>query len=971
MMLRSKSTLLFLLLFSLLKGSFSQQLQFEQFTTKNGLPSNQLYTLIQDKKGYIWICTNYGITRYNGTTFQPVCTNIPFNEQFAYCMHEDKTGQIWFANSQANVYRIKNDSAFKVQGLEEVSAKMRRLSSEIYAIMIDEKGDLYITTKLDSYVLKDGTQVLNVSEKLADGKHDFSIIENDNFLQAVKLKNQHAKDAKDLFVSINGFGVDSSCRVLEPLHEGLRYVRKINGKVYATNHNAIIAINGKKDTEITRFEHRVISLQGDKKGNVWVGCYNGGLFQLDKGSKKLQHYFSNYSVNSILFDNQEGLWISTSGHGLFHCKNVNDMFYVDHPNLTEVITLTKVIDSILFIGTSGGHLYQMNGNLKEIELPEDVHVDVTDIGAFGKGYIVASKGGVFKTDKEFSNFKGYKFEDKINVLAYEIANVTDSSFYYMTRVGIGRIENGEAKVILELDAKINCFISFSSTEFLIGTNNGLYHYNEVSGKIDHIEETKSINVQALKKFKENEIWVCTRGFGLFSINKNFKMEFLKDVPSPIVTDVYFPSPDRMLISGNKGVYLSEKGVDGFGKFWRRLFDEETNTIVQFKEQIFIGSNYGLVALDLDQRSSSRGEPVYVTKVMGGETLFLSPPYDFTYEQRNLEFNFDLLDYRSVERSFFYTLQGPVNQAGTFKGNSLSFNNMPPGKYELIVGQYRTTSTEGVKSIKTVFTVKPTFWQTPLFIWGLAVAGVILLYNAFLFINKKAKIREEKRMEVQRMLAEYKLTAIKAQINPHFISNSLAAIQELVIKGEIDRAGQYLARFSLLIRSVLKYSDRSIVKLSEELDVIDLNIELESLRFRNVFDFYKVIEPGVDVNSIFVPPLITQPFIENAIWHGLLPLKNTRKAKLFIRISRKDEELIITIEDNGVGRGNKNISTESKGSALIRNRLENINLLFGINTARVEMEDLLDPAGEPAGTKAHIIFPYLLSDEHEYNKNNSH
>jgi two-component system LytT family sensor kinase len=222
--------------------------------------------------------------------------------------------------------------------------------------------------------------------------------------------------------------------------------------------------------------------------------------------------------------------------------------------------------------------------------------------------------------------------------------------------------------------------------------------------------------------------------------------------------------------------------------------------------------------------------------------------------------------------------------------------------------------------------------------------------------------------------EYRLTALKAQINPHFISNSLTAIQQLIIQNNIDKANQYIARFSLLIRYVLKYSDKFVTDLDTEIKIIELNVEVEQLRFRDQFIFEKQIAPDVKTNEIYIPPLITQPFIENAIWHGLLPLNESRKPKLTLKIEIRQDNLIISIIDNGVGRNHVSAekeqqeeARESKGTELIRSKIESLNKMYSTNGILITSIDLKDEQGLASGTQIDLVFPINVLNE-LYNEN---
>jgi hypothetical protein len=234
---------------------------------------------------------------------------------------------------------------------------------------------------------------------------------------------------------------------------------------------------------------------------------------------------------------------------------------------------------------------------------------------------------------------------------------------------------------------------------------------------------------------------------------------------------------------------------------------------------------------------------------------------------------------------------------------------------------------------------------------LLLTGCIVLLLVWRY--KRTIKRQREQFELKNRINELEMRVIKAQMNPHFISNCLAAIQELIYNREVEKAGQYIAKFSFFIRQILNYSDQTYITLKQEIEVINLNIELEQLRFKDNFDFILNVADGIATDQIIVPSLISQPFIENAIWHGLLPLKDRRRPRLTVSIRIADGLLFIEIEDNGVGRNTGNNTKGdriSKGTRLAMDKLESINKLTNTTIHKLEILDLKDENQTPCGTR---------------------
>ena len=230
-------------------------------------------------------------------------------------------------------------------------------------------------------------------------------------------------------------------------------------------------------------------------------------------------------------------------------------------------------------------------------------------------------------------------------------------------------------------------------------------------------------------------------------------------------------------------------------------------------------------------------------------------------------------------------------------------------------------------------------------------GVIIL---IVFRNKKNSEKQKQQFELTNRISELELKVVKAQMNPHFISNCLAAIQELIYNHEIDKAGLYISKFSYFLRQILNYSDKNLITISQELEIIKLYIELEQLRFKNEFEFQLNIDKNIDIDNTLIPALITQPFIENAIWHGLLLLNKVRNPQLVINIFNRNGCPIIEIVDNGVGRDFTKMGNEnSKGTKLIFDKIESLNRLFNTSNYQIEIVDLTDDSLNRIGTKINI------------------
>lgn len=211
-------------------------------------------------------------------------------------------------------------------------------------------------------------------------------------------------------------------------------------------------------------------------------------------------------------------------------------------------------------------------------------------------------------------------------------------------------------------------------------------------------------------------------------------------------------------------------------------------------------------------------------------------------------------------------------------------------------------------------------------------------------------------------AESRLQSLRLQMNPHFLFNALNSIQQMILANEEMVATRYLSRFSKLLRTILVHSDKEMVTLREEIEILTLYVELESVRFKDKFSYRILCDKNIDTEEIKIPTLLVQPFVENAIWHGLMHKEENKE--LLIEFTEESNFIKCIVEDNGIGREKSNelkISTgqgskhKSKGIEVSVERLKNMRNAAD-QVGEMHIIDLKDDAGNPRGTRIELYFP---------------
>jgi LytS/YehU family sensor histidine kinase len=243
-----------------------------------------------------------------------------------------------------------------------------------------------------------------------------------------------------------------------------------------------------------------------------------------------------------------------------------------------------------------------------------------------------------------------------------------------------------------------------------------------------------------------------------------------------------------------------------------------------------------------------------------------------------------------------------------------------------------------------------------------VLGIVFLVVAIaeILVWRLQSIRK-KELEAQQVKAqmmELHDRALRAQMNPHFLFNSLNSIKQLVQESKNEEALNYLGTFTKLMRGVLQHADRPYISLHEELETCRHYVELEALRFGKGFQYRFEVDASLDLKSVEVPCLIIQPIIENAIWHGLMPKENDRL--LSVNVWHEAESILVEVVDNGIGRqaaANKHPNPNghlSKGMSLTTARIDTYRIMKDSDAA-ISYEDLQDEKGNAKGTKVLLSF----------------
>jgi anti-sigma regulatory factor (Ser/Thr protein kinase) len=345
---------------------------------------------------------------------------------------------------------------------------------------------------------------------------------------------------------------------------------------------------------------------------------------------------------------------------------------------------------------------------------------------------------------------------------------------------------------------------------------------------------------------------------------------------------------------------------------------------------------------------------------------LSKTAELPFASRSLEVEWKAPYFNNPEKiRYHYRIRG-LDETWKFLGNNnrLRLTAIPPGRYQLDV-QATVDALHWVDVHQPLaFIVTEPFWRRGWFLAlcaGIAAAALWLLAESR--NRKRARKREAEHIlaETRQKIADAEMQALRAQMNPHFIFNCLNSINRYIVKSDQATASLYLTRFAKLIRLILDNSNSRTVSLSNELEALKLYVEMESIRFEKQFTWEISVDRNVQPDTIHVPPLIIQPYVENAIWHGLLHKETAGHLRVHVCCG-SDRLLEVIIEDNGVGREaakklrSKTVSgNKSLGMKLTEERLRLLDRNMALS-ATVEVEDLYEKDGTARGTRVLLTIP---------------
>ncbi len=723
----------------------------------------------------------------------------------------------------------------------------------------------------------------------------------------------------------------------------------------------------------------------------------------------------------VYTDYENILWIGTI-KGLNILDNADQQFHSRHldyedsetgkqDNVSiETIYENEGFKMVSFIWFKGIGIYDLNWKLvkffKSIP-PSDTGLRARNVfyvyRDFRGIYWLSSSNSLVKYDMIKNHFKVFMLPDGIPALAKkakilrEIIPFDSTSFYILTlNRGIYKFDFINEKIVQHLIHRDNdktslptnelraCFITGKKSLLITSIHNGIFVFDPQKNSFETYGSNPDISInEAIKalnfdhSLSGNIIWLnSVNGLVKFDlITKKFE---LFNSRNGLAVDALLSNE----VDDHGNVWVAHNaGISRFDTTSRTFTNYSENNGLNFKEfsfnlqklkdgNICIPDGVRLIYFNPDKLTKNQSVPqVHINTVrvlnephkISIDSITKKKSLTLQYEQNLITVDFSVLNFSHPnENSYYYRVDEDSSWHKLNEG-IVNLVSLSPGKYVLHVTGSNGSGAMNLQGDSLDITILPPYYQT----WWFRMVIVLAILFLFFMIQrmriKTIKREEQLKTEFNKQLAQAETKALRAQMNPHFIFNSLNSINSFVIDQKHEIASDYLIKFSKLIRLILDNSRSETISLSKELETLKLYVLLESARFDNKFTCSFQVAGDVEINSVMIPPMLLQPYVENAIWHGLMQKEGN--GTITIDIEKSDEEYLnISITDDGIGREkaaelkSKSATHKSHGLKVTALRIDMMNKLNSTG-AKVRIVDLKDAHGNAMGTKVDLIIPF--------------
>lgn len=962
----------------------AQQPVYKKFNTINGLPSNFVYKVFQDSKGMIWFATNTGVSRYDGVELEVCGTQdyIPCID--IWYMYEDSYGRIWFLTFSDNFYYFSYQDE-----------KFHTIKNP------HDKGLSLPTTSLNE--TPRGTIITNCFNISSNGelenfyyeiRPDLSVIKNyinipDNKFQ-VALNNRHFIE-ENIYFEKGGFCLIDS---LHPFSDHL---------ISVTNGRLFCFYNEMKKEIVLETKHHTINKQiselvGSKNQLIWINILNDTtlcfrfenemiITDLNLKIDSRYDFIRNEHLRNVTIDNQNNVWAVTRYEGVFLYSSTEiakiwlgkDYFL----NSIEVRHIEILNPKELFVATTDGCLYRArlekggkwktklifksNGFIRDMSLTWDksklifiLSLDYWNIG------VLDLKTGI-KEIRYFSNLD--KKYDKNNIKLYRPANFKSiqnrNDFTTINESGKVTVidqKNPEKSFTVILKGRIMDACYDDKSELLWCCGPG--------GVVVYDAKRKILNNQfiflpstRITLDSKNRPWFSSGNQGLFLIENN-AVHHIANTAGKINFELKNIETGQMGSATDKGLYKINES-DLKADFLLNIGNSRIYTFNRLNDSTYLlGTEAGLkISNNLLQNYKFNCSPLLKNFKLGNLKFNENPDYvKADYNNNSLSAGVMIPCFNNLKYKVKYKLLGFDDNFSETVDHPVLYKKIPSGKYTLQILVIENSSGDTIGQKSVVVTIGKHWSETWLFRGLMVILFFGSLSMLLWYIYKSLERRNQIKLEMDQMIANQKLVALQHQLNPHFVFNVLNSIQSFIMKKDTMGANYYLNRFSRLMRHVLESSRHLYIPLKLEIDILKTYLELEKLRYGDKLNFEVIFDESLDITKE-IPSMVIQPFVENAIKHGVKKIDNPGYINVIFNM--KGNLLKVSVLDNGPGIYNHDEQIKndlitlykSRGLQITKERLDAFSEL-GYCKLSFSLEENNGELPFDKGTCVNIFIEYL-------------
>ncbi|MCC6723050.1 MAG: histidine kinase [Saprospiraceae bacterium] len=963
----------------------AQQPYFKNYQVRDGLPSNQVYFIHQDSKGYVWLCTDLGVSRFDGARFTNFTTADGLSDNEVFSCFEDKSGRLWFAtlngkpcffqdekiHSELDLPLLKD---FSLGGLiisifqEETGEIVMASASKIGWLNLDKRlKKLEMTSVATTQLWPLPGSALGILSSKKLGEYENGQFRHQLSFDGVKLPVKYDISGDTLFLS---------------------FLRKLI--IFNLKSKQLI-----QEVQLPPEVYEAISVHVSAKW-VWVGDRKG-VYCFNRQSLALENtYLPNRQVSSILEDREAGWWFSTLDNGIFYVPSPEIIQYSkqDASGQTyKVGCLSKAPNGQLWLGMNKGAYGILIGDSLSIkmEFPSKLaQRAVNSIHHHTDGSTwLAGKAGILRIKEKQKQFYRIRSSDvKIDEAGNLWSGLTglyfisekDLSKYLLTEKEVE--ENKEPEYYLAkppqrlAEIRVDKIAFDESKTTWLASSIGLFNYK--NGKLSKPLLPYPTRDVLFDK-TTNLLWALTETNGLYVLRNGVIAD------SIAITNGQQPAICRGICTDENGTHwlATAKGlykVDGSpGKLslinYTNNFGvgtQKLNGVEVANDLAYLGTDEGLMVAPIAIFSQKIPPPPIFIKRLEINNLAhfqLDTFLQLSYSENSLTFQFEGLSFKDFKHlSYQYRLIGHETAWHLTPHEAVEYASLRPGNYRFEVRAINSSVVASEAPASFSFSISTPFWLKGWFWLGLlACAGGLVWFwikKRERKLLRKYEIQqqlmeaEHEKLELQKKYADLKMLALRLQMNPHFIFNALNTLKGYYGQAKITQANSYIAKFARLLRLNLDYSD-TFIPLEQELELIKIYVQLSQIRYPDKIEYEVTLSPNIVASAMLIPSMVMQPFVENAILHGIVPKPTLGTIQIEFSLA-ENGELLAVIRDNGIGRlasaAKPKLQDPHKPLA-INITMERLQLLRKTNTnSPIEIIDLKDGNGDALGTEVRLWLP---------------